>query len=98
MKRLNRHDESKRALDEAYRTFEAVRDQNPQDAGAWNGLGSIYLLRRNPEKALQYINIALQISPNYQDAKIDRNTALQLINDKNANIGFISKKGVQPIE
>jgi tetratricopeptide (TPR) repeat protein len=96
MKRLKRHDEFERALDEAYRTFEAIRDQNPEDAGAWNGLGSIYLLRRNPEKALPYINRALQIYPNYKAALIDKNTALKLLEAKNTAAGSMSKRGIQP--
>ena len=73
---LHRDDEFYRALSEAEKMFKAIRDQDPNDAGAWNGLGSIALLRGEYQKALAYIEKALEINPNYEEAKNDRETTL----------------------
>ncbi|MBE7556062.1 MAG: tetratricopeptide repeat protein [Anaerolineales bacterium] len=72
-------EEAERALREAERMFEAIRQQNPEDAGAWNGLGSVTLLRKDPNKALYYIEKALEIEPHYEEAILDRNEALKLL-------------------
>jgi len=60
-----------RSLLEAEKMFRAVLDQDPDDAGAWNGLGSVTGLRGEYRKALQYIEKALEIKPDYQEAQSD---------------------------
>lgn len=82
MRDLNNPEEFDRALKEAERMFEAIRQQNPEDASAWNGLGSIALLRNDPEKALDYIETALELKPDYQEAIIDRNTAWKMLENE----------------
>jgi hypothetical protein len=67
-----------RTLAEAEQMFAAIREQSPDDAAAWNGLGSIALLRNEPARALEYINRALELRPDYEEAKADRATALEL--------------------
>jgi tetratricopeptide (TPR) repeat protein len=67
------------ALDEAEKMFEIVRQQQPDDPAAWNGLGSVALLRGQPDHALAYIDRALEIQPNYGAAKHDREIALQML-------------------
>ena len=64
--------EFERALDGAEKMFKAIRQQNPNDPGAWNGLGSVASLRNDYSTALQYINRALEILPTYPAAKEDR--------------------------
>ncbi len=68
-----------RALSEAERMFKAVRDQDPSDAGAWNGLGSVAMLRGEYQKALVYIDMALEIEPNYEAALQDREMIMRLM-------------------
>lgn len=75
---LDRPQEAERSLGEAERMFEAIRQQNPNDASAWNGLGSIALLRNDPSRALVYIDRALAIDPNYKYAINDRSMALEM--------------------
>ena len=59
--------------------FEIIRQQQPEDPAAWNGLGSVALLRGEPDHALVYIDRALEIEPDYAAAKHDREIALQML-------------------
>ncbi len=79
MNQLGQTEDFEAALNQAESMFEAIRQQDPEDAGAWNGLGSIALLRRDPEKALYYIDTALEILPDYPEAIHDRDIALQML-------------------
>ena len=74
--------ESHRALAEAERMFEAIREQKPDDAGAWNGLGSVAMLKGDPERAMVYIDRALELNPNYKEAKHDRALAKKILKQK----------------
>ncbi len=82
MRNQGRPEEFKRALREAEITFEIIREQKPDDPGAWNGLGSVALLRREPERALGYIDRALEIRPDYAAAQHDRELALRMLKQK----------------
>lgn len=82
MRDLNRPEEFDRTLKESERMFEAIRQQNPEDAGAWNGLGSVALLRNDPKTALEYIDKALEIMPNYEAAIHDRGIALRMLKEQ----------------
>lgn len=82
MRDLNRPEEFDRTLKESERMFEVIRQQNPEDAGAWNGLGSIALLRNDPKTALEYIDKALEIMPNYEAAIHDREIALRMLKEQ----------------
>jgi tetratricopeptide (TPR) repeat protein len=79
MRDKTRPAEFNRALDESAKMFEAIRQQEPGDAAAWNGLGSLELLRENPHRALIYIDRALELMPNYPAALNDRALALEMI-------------------
>jgi hypothetical protein len=81
MERMNRRPEVDRALNESERMFEAILAQDHNDSGAWNGLGSVALLRRNPKKGLYFINRALELNPNYPDALEDRKKALHMLQE-----------------
>ena len=70
------------ALDEAESMFEIVRQQQPDDPAAWNGLGSVALLRGEPDHALVYIDRALEIQPDYGAARHDREIALQMLKER----------------
>ena len=80
MRSLNRMDEFNRGLSEAEKMFEAIRDQDPKEAGAWNGLGSVAAIRGEYQKALVYIDMALEIAPDYEAALQDKEMILRLIN------------------
>ena len=79
MRDSHHEDEFFRGLSEAEKMFKAIRDQDPGDAGAWNGLGSVAILRGTYKKALEYIEKALEIDPNYEAAKTDKKTILRLL-------------------
>ena len=79
MRDRNQKDECSRALAEAEKMFRAVLDQNPADAGAWNGLGSVVGLSGNFKKALEYVEKALEIEPDYKEAIQDRKTFQSLL-------------------
>ena len=79
MERLARQSEFNRALDESARMFESIREQDPNDAGAWNGLGSVSLLRRDPKIAIRYIERALEINPHYEEAMHDKKIAQAML-------------------
>jgi hypothetical protein len=81
---LHRPDEARQALAEAQLMFEAVREQNPGDTNAWNGLGSVFLLSGQPEKGLWYINKSLELAPDNPYARIDQETALAAIEQQKA--------------
>jgi cytochrome c-type biogenesis protein CcmH/NrfG len=53
--------------------------ENPRDAGAWNGLGSIEALRGNFRTAIEYIDTALKIEPDYDAAIEDRAMVLRMM-------------------
>lgn len=59
LSRLKRYDESETSLKEGELIFRTIIDELPNDAGAWNGLGSIEMVRGNFEKAHKYIDNAL---------------------------------------
>lgn len=77
--RLGRYDESEAALNDGERTFRIMIEEQPRDAGAWNGLGSVEALRGNYEEALGYIDRALEINPDYPAAKADREQILTIL-------------------
>jgi tetratricopeptide (TPR) repeat protein len=70
------------ALDEATLMFEALTVQRPEDWNGWNGMGSVFILRNEPEKALLYIDKSLELQPGNQFAQQDRDAAIQLLNRK----------------
>jgi hypothetical protein len=82
MRNRGNADEFRRALEEADGMFKTIREQKPDDAGAWNGLGSVSLLKGEPERALVYIDRALEILPNYDAAIHDRKIAVKMIEAK----------------
>lgn len=58
-------------LTEAEKSFQLVLSLATEDPGAWNGLGSVYLLRCQLEKGEEYIRRALEIKPDYDAAMRD---------------------------
>jgi tetratricopeptide (TPR) repeat protein len=85
MRRRGNEKEAHRALVEAERMFENIREQKPDDAGAWNGLGSVAILMGEPERAMVYIDRALELNPNYNEAKRDRKIAEKMLQQKDKN-------------
>ena len=84
---LHRPDEAGPALAEAQLMFEAVRQQDPGDTNAWNGLGSVFFLSGQPEKALTYINKSLELAPDNPYAKIDQQNAMAAIEQQKKKAG-----------
>ena len=79
MQALGRRKEFEESLRLAEKTFAAVRDQAPEDAAAWDGLGNVYLLQGDARRALVHIERALELDPNYEAAKHDRELAEKLL-------------------
>jgi tetratricopeptide (TPR) repeat protein len=78
---LDRQEEFVQALGIAERVFNTLLEEKPDDAGAWNGKGNVAALRKNFADALQYVNRALEIDPNYEAAQKDKETYLRHLND-----------------
>jgi hypothetical protein len=76
LQRLGRGDEADLALEQADRTFRTTAVERPDDAGAWNGLGSVAALRGQLKQALRYVDKALQLVPAYPAALEDRRQLL----------------------
>ncbi len=62
-------------LEHSEQVFSAVIGHEPDDPGALNGLGSVFILRGDLDRAEESIREALRIAPNYEAARSD----LQLI-------------------
>jgi len=72
LQRLQRDDAAQLALAEADRTFRTSVRERPDDAGAWNGLGSVAALRGQLKHALRHVDKALKLTPDYPAALQDR--------------------------
>jgi len=70
--RLGRQEEADQALDEGEVVFKTIIVERPEDAGAWNGLGSVEAVRGNYKEALKHVDKALEIDPKYEAALRDR--------------------------
>ena len=68
---LGNEDVAGKLLAEAEQTFNLILKQNKNDAGAHNGLGSVYAIRGDLDRAEEAISKALTIMPNYEDAQHD---------------------------
>jgi tetratricopeptide (TPR) repeat protein len=80
LRKLHRYEEFEKALVEANRVFDTLARES---AGVWNGKGSVEALRGNFKEALHFIDLALSIDPDYEAAKRDRETIVQLLQQKN---------------
>lgn len=77
---LGRLQSFEQALSEAARVFNTITQERPADAAAWNGKGSVEALRGNLQKALEYIERALEIDPTYEAARQDRAEIVRRLN------------------
>ena len=73
--------EAEKMLDEAMKTFQLILKMDKNDAGAHNGLGSVYALRGDYKKAEKEILKALEINPNYEAAKHDLKLVRSLLKE-----------------
>lgn len=76
LRRLERDDEADKALAEAERVFGTMLTEDPEDAGAWNGRGSVAAIRGDYQEALEFVDRALEIDPTYDAARRDRERLL----------------------
>ncbi len=77
--RLQRVEDTKMYLRNAEKTFKQALDRRPT-AGAYNGLGSVYIMQGNLESAEREIRNALRLNPNYAAAKHDLKLVQRLKN------------------
>ncbi len=73
---LNQPEEFENSINRAEQIFITMVAENPDDASAWNGMGSVNMVRGNLEKALSDIERALEIKPDYPEAISDRKIVL----------------------
>ena len=69
--RLSMDDKVDENLSAAEDYFWLIISLDEEDAGAWNGLGSVYMLRCELDRAKEYIEKALEINPEYGAARRD---------------------------
>ena len=60
-------------------TFSTATQERPADAGAWNGMGSVCMVRGQLKAALRYVDKALQRVPDYPAALHDKAALLPLL-------------------
>jgi tetratricopeptide (TPR) repeat protein len=77
LRNLKRYEEFQKALNEAERVFNTMTSERPKDASAWNGKGSVEMLRGNFEMALHFVDLALEYDPNHEGAQRDRQEILR---------------------
>jgi tetratricopeptide (TPR) repeat protein len=82
LRRLGRIDEADEALSKADRVFSTMADEDPDDASAWNGQGSVAALRGDLQVALELIDKALELDPSYEVAWHDRQQLLPRIGQR----------------
>jgi hypothetical protein len=78
-RQLGHADEARAALDEAELTFRTALSERPDDASAWNGLGSVAAVRGQRRKALRLVDNALKLEPTYPAALRDREQLLAVL-------------------
>ncbi len=70
-RRLNMESKARGQIADAEKTFRIVLAIDAENAGALNGLGSVFILRGRLDRAEEYIRKALEIRPDYDAAKND---------------------------
>lgn len=71
------------SLDKAEQVFNTMQDESKMHlASACNGIGSVELLRQHFKEAVQWIDRALELMPNYGAALHDREIALAYLKNK----------------
>jgi Flp pilus assembly protein TadD len=68
---LGKETEAGKLLDEAADTFHLIIKQDSNDAGAHNGMGSVYAIRGDLDRAEKEIRTALRLMPDYEAAQDD---------------------------
>jgi len=79
MRQLGNEDQFQQYLGSSATTFERLLRQYPEDASALNGLGSVWLLRGNPDKAVDYMQKAVDLKPDYGAAIHDLQVAREIL-------------------
>lgn len=68
------------AIERSDRVFQVMRTElEAQTASAYNGIGSALIMKGQPREALEWIDRALELVPDYAEALHDRELALSLI-------------------
>jgi tetratricopeptide (TPR) repeat protein len=83
---FNRDKEADVALIHAESIFHTMLDENSNDAGAWNGLGSVEAVRGNFEASHKYIDKALKLIPDYPEAIFDHREVLKRLGLKRCSV------------
>jgi hypothetical protein len=76
LRRLGRAVEADTVLADADRIFKTMVAEDPNDAAAWNGRGSVAAIRGDLQQALELVDKALELDPSYEAAWRDRERLL----------------------
>ncbi len=61
--------------DEAYSLYQKALELNPENPEAWYGTGTVWMNRRQYQKAIENFTKAIDLKPNYTDAFYNRGQA-----------------------
>ncbi len=86
LQRLGRSEEAKAKTGEAERVFSTMVTEDPNDAAAWNGRGTIAALQGAFEQALEFVERALELDPTYEAAWRDRERLLPRLNRQESGL------------
>ena len=79
--RLGDHEQFQTKLTQAEQFFRASLDENRDFfASLLNGIGSVKMMQGQGQEALNWIDWALEIAPDYEAAKLDRRTVMAYLN------------------
>ena len=78
-RKLKRDEDTELYLRNAEKAFKRALNRRPTE-GAYNGLGSVYIMQGNLESAEREIRNALRLNPNYAAAKHDLELVQRLRN------------------
>jgi tetratricopeptide (TPR) repeat protein len=84
LQRRGQWEGAEQALEEAWRTFSTATRERPADAGAWNGMGSVCVVRGQLKQSLRYIERALRLHPGYPAALQDKAAVLAALANRGA--------------
>jgi tetratricopeptide (TPR) repeat protein len=85
---VGNHEGFQASLTKAEQVFNTMRDESAIHlASAYNGMGSVELLRMNFKEALEWIDRALELVPDYPQALHDRQMALTYVKNESNRSG-----------
>jgi tetratricopeptide (TPR) repeat protein len=70
------------SLDEADAVFDTLLEEYPDDPAAWDGKGSVLATRGQLEESLPYFDRAIELKPDYVEARSNRDMVVQALSER----------------